>query len=168
MRGFAPLTPFKSERLGFINIMYLFFKMTFDEKDVKKAYVNMRTRHDKYTMNTANAFIKKIQEDPAQPVVCRFSLTSAPEASVHIMLEAVAYLLFTKGHRMAHKIKFTQTSVDTEADIKMQAESNRMFTADIVVHILPKDFIAKNKTEILVEDANTINTDEEVKENEGN
>lgn len=142
--------------------------MTFDEKEVKKAYVNIRTRHDKYTLNTANAFIKKIAEAPSQPVLCRFSLSSVPEASVHILLEAVAYLLFTKGHRMGSKITLTQTSVDTEAEIKMEAHNNRMFTADIVVHILPRDFIAtqKKSEQILIENANTI--EETIKDSEGN
>lgn len=115
---------------------------TFADADAKSAFINMRKRFDKYTLQTANAFAKKIAENPKQALVCTFSIQNVPESAIHIMLEAVGYLLYTKGHRLAHKITLTQTSQDTPDDIALEAENNRTFNASIRVHILTKEFIA--------------------------
>jgi hypothetical protein len=134
--------------------------MVFRNSDAQNAMDNLKKRYGPYTIQTANAFIKKIAEAPQQALVCNFSIQNVPESAVHIMLEAVAYLLYTKGHRLAYKITLTQTSTDTPDDTLLEAENNRTFNASIRVHILTKEYIAnQNKKPVSkIVDAATPNT----------
>ena len=117
--------------------------MPFTQSDVKSAFVNMRQRYDKFVLNAVNSMITKIATDPKQPVVCSLQLKSIPETSLHIVMEGVAYLLYSAGHRYSYKLTLEQTNTDTPDDVLLEAENNRVYTATIKAHILPKEYLAE-------------------------
>lgn len=113
------------------------------KEEVAYAFLYSHNTYHHLIVDTANRFLKKIEENPEDAFKCSFTLRDIHHSATHIIIETVGFLMYERQHAMNYKIDFFPTGVQSDAHKEMEVNDAIKGYAEVRVVVTPSGYFTR-------------------------